>query len=61
MNSRITPEKIVSMRSNLTAVRQASLRATRAGDFMRVAYLGAQAAQINKSISDAECQMLTEL
>jgi hypothetical protein len=61
MNHRITPEKILSMRSELSAVRQASLRASRVGDFMRVARLGTQAAQINKSIGDAEDQLLADL
>jgi len=61
MNSRITPEKIESMRYELSQVRRASLHATRSGDFMRVARLTAQAAQINKSIMDAEGQLIARL
>ena len=39
MTSKITPEKIESLRHELSQIRQASLSATRKGDFMRVARL----------------------
>ena len=61
MKSKITPELIDSLRQNLQQVRQASLHATRNGDFMRVARLTSQAAQINKSIMDAQCQLDADL
>ena len=61
MNSKITPEKIESLRNELSQVRQASLLATRKGDFMRVARLTPKAAQINKAIMDAEAQMYADL
>jgi hypothetical protein len=61
MNSKITPEKIQSLRNELSHVRQASLHATRNGDFMRVARLTPKAAQINKAILDGEAQMLADL
>jgi hypothetical protein len=61
MTSKITPEKIQSLRNELQQVRQASLNATRNGDFMRVARLTPRAAQINKAIMDAEAQMLADL
>ncbi|HUS37096.1 MAG TPA: hypothetical protein VM680_17250 [Verrucomicrobiae bacterium] len=59
--SKITPEKIENLRNELTQIRQASLAATRKGDFMRVARLTPKAAQINKAIMDAEAQMLADL
>ena len=59
--SKITPEKIQSLRTELTQIRQASLSATRNGDFMRVARLTPKAAQINKAIMDAEAQLLADL
>ena len=58
---KITPERIQSLRNELNQVRQASLHATRNGDFMRVARLTPKAAQINKTIMDAEAQMLADL
>jgi hypothetical protein len=61
MSSKITPEKIENLRNELTQVRKASLNATRTGDFMKVARLTTQAARINKSIMDAESQLLAEL
>jgi hypothetical protein len=61
MTSNITPEKIESLRNELHQIRQASLSATRKGDFMRVARLTPRAAQINKAIMDAEAQMLADL
>jgi hypothetical protein len=61
MSSKITPEKVQSLRHELTQIRQASLHATRHGDFMRVARLTPRAAQINKAIMDAEAQMLADL
>ena len=61
MTTKITPEKLESMRSALSQVRRASLHATRTGDFMRVARLTTQAAQINKSILDAESQRIANL
>lgn len=59
--SKITPQMIENLRNELTQVRKASLNATRNGDFMRVARLTTQAARINKSIMDAESQMLADL
>lgn len=61
MTSKISPEKIESLRNELQQVRKASLHATRNGDFMRVARLTPRAAQINKAIMDAEAQMLADL
>jgi len=60
MTSKITPEKVESLRHELTQIRQASLSATRKGDFMRVARLTPKAAQINKAIMDAEAQMIAD-
>ncbi len=59
--SKITPQTIENLRNELTQIRKASLHATRTGDFMRVARLTTQAARINKSIMDAESQLLAEL
>jgi hypothetical protein len=61
MSNKVTPQRIESLRNELTQVRKASLQATRMGDFMKVARLTTQAARINKSIMDAESQMLAEL
>lgn len=61
MSSKITPELIENLRNELTQVRRASLNATRTGDFMKVARLTTQAARINKSIMDAESQLLADL
>lgn len=61
MTSKATPEKVESLRNELNQIRQASLNATRNGDFMRVARLTPRAAQINKAIMDAEAQMLADL
>jgi hypothetical protein len=62
MNSnKVTPEVIENLRNELTQIRRASLHATRTGDFMKVARLTTQAARINKSIMDAESQLLADL
>jgi hypothetical protein len=61
MTSKATPEKVQSLRNELTQIRQASLHASRNGDFMRVARLTPRAAQINKAIMDAEAQILADL
>ena len=61
MKSKITPETIETLRTDLNSVRQASLNATRTGDFMRVARLTSKAAQINKAIMDAQGQMDADL
>jgi hypothetical protein len=61
MNSKVSPEKIQSLRNELSQIRAASLHATRKGDFMRVARLTPRAAQINKAIMDAEAQILADL
>ena len=60
MSSKITPQTIESLRNELTQVRKASLHATRNGDFMKVARLTTQAARINKSIMDAEGELLAQ-
>ena len=59
-SSKITPELITNLKRELQQVRQASLQATRMGDFMRVARLTTVAARINKSIMDAEGEMLAQ-
>jgi hypothetical protein len=59
--SKVTPQLIESLRNELTQVRRASLNATRNGDFMKVARLTTQAARINKTIMDAESQMIADL
>ncbi len=61
MKSKITPETITGLRNSLSHIRQASLTASRQNDFMKVARLTAQAAQINKSIMDAQCQLDADL
>lgn len=61
MSNKVTPQTIENLRNELTQIRKASLHATRNGDFMRVARLTTQAARINKSIMDAESQMLADL
>lgn len=58
--AKITPETITSLKRELQQVRQASLQATRIGDFMKVARLTAVAARINKSIMDAEGELLAQ-
>ena len=58
--TKISPELIESLRRELQHVRQASLAATRTGDFMKVARLTATAAKINKSIMDAEGQLMAQ-
>lgn len=60
MTARITPELITSLKRELTSIRQASLQATRQGDFMKVARLTTVAAKINKSIMDAEGELLAQ-
>jgi len=59
-SAKITPETITSLKRELQQVRQASLHATRMGDFMKVARLTAVAARINKSIMDAEGELLAK-
>jgi hypothetical protein len=61
MSSKVTPEKIESLRNELNQVRRASLHASRIGDFMKVARLTPRTAQINKAIMDAEAQMIADL
>jgi hypothetical protein len=61
MTHKITPQKIESMRNNLNEIRQASLRATRTGDFMRVARLVSETARLNKSILDGESELLSDM
>jgi hypothetical protein len=61
MSSKVTPQTIENLRNELTQIRRQSLHATRNGDFMKVARLTTQAARINKSIMDAESQLLAEL
>jgi hypothetical protein len=61
MSNKVTPQVIENLRNELTQIRKASLHATRNGDFMKVARLTTQAARINKSIMDAESQMLADL
>ena len=58
--SKITPQTIENLRNELTQIRKASLHATRNGDFMKVARLTAVAARINKSIMDAEGELLAQ-
>jgi hypothetical protein len=58
--NRISPELITSLKRELNQVRQQSLQATRQGDFMKVARLTTMAAQLNKSIMDAEGELLAQ-
>ncbi|MGV3773586.1 MAG: hypothetical protein ACO1QB_11835 [Verrucomicrobiales bacterium] len=60
MHSKISPELIQNLKRELQQVRQQSLHATRTGDFMKVARLTTVAAQLNKSIMDAEGQLLAQ-
>ena len=60
ITNKITPELITSLKRELHTVRQASLQATRMGDFMKVARLTATAARLNKSIMDAEGELLAQ-
>jgi hypothetical protein len=60
MTTKVTTETITSLKRELQQVRQASLQATRMGDFMKVARLTAAAARINKSIMDAEGEILAQ-
>jgi hypothetical protein len=60
MTAKITPELITTLRRELQQVRQQSLLATRQGDFMKVARLTAAAAKLNKSIMDAEGELLAQ-
>jgi len=60
-NGKISPNVIHALRRELQYVRQASLSATREGNFRKVARLTLQAAQINKSIMDVEGQILSQL
>jgi hypothetical protein len=61
MSNKVTPQMIENLRNELQRVRKQSLNATRTGDFMTVARLTNQAARINRSIMDAESQMLADL
>jgi hypothetical protein len=56
----ISPELITTLKRELQQVRQQSLQATRQGDFMKVARLTTVAAQLNKSIMDAEGELLAQ-
>lgn len=47
-------ETINALKRELQQVRNQSLEATRRGDFMRVARLTSQAAQLNRAIIEAE-------
>jgi hypothetical protein len=58
--TKINPETITTLKRELQQVRQQSLLATRQGDFMKVARLTTVAAQINKSIMDAEGELLAQ-
>jgi hypothetical protein len=58
--SRVNPEMITSLKRELHQIRQQSLQATRQGDFMKVARLTTVAAQLNKSIMDAEGELLAQ-
>lgn len=58
--ARITPEIITTLKRELQTIRQQSLQATRQGDFMKVARLTAHAAKLNKSIMDAEGELLSQ-
>jgi len=60
MTARITPETITTLKRELQQVRHQSLLATRQGDFMKVARLTAVAANLNKSIMDAEGELLAQ-
>ena len=60
MTAKITPELITSLKRELQQIRQASLKATRQGDFMKVARLTTVAAGLNKSIMDAEGELLAQ-
>jgi hypothetical protein len=59
--AKITPELITTLKRELQTVRQQSLLATRQGDFMKVARLTAHAARLNKSIMDAEGELLAQM
>jgi hypothetical protein len=62
MNSgKISPDLIHSLRRELQTIRQASLSATREGNFRKVARLTLQAAHINKSLMDAEGLILSQM
>lgn len=50
----ISPEKIESLKRELQTVRRASLLATRQGDYLKVARLTKQAAELNRAIMEAE-------
>ena len=58
--AKVSPELISNLRRELQEVRRASLHATRMGDFMKVARLTTVAARINKSIMDAEGELLAQ-
>ena len=60
MTAKVTPEIITSLKRELHQVRHKSLLATRQEDFMMVARLTAQAARLNKSIMDAEGELLAQ-
>lgn len=50
----VTSDQITALKRELKEARDASLEATRTGDFMKVARMTAKAAQLNKAIMDAE-------
>lgn len=54
MPERVVPKRIAELKKQLQEVRRTSLEATRRGDFMRVARLTAQAAELNRAIREAE-------
>jgi hypothetical protein len=58
--AKITPELITTLKRELQQIRQQSLQATRQGDFMKVARLTTVAAQLNKSIMDAEGELMAQ-
>jgi hypothetical protein len=59
-SKRVSSELITSLKRELDLVRRQSLEATRQGNFMKVARLTAIAAKLNKSIMDAEGELLSQ-
>lgn len=53
-------EYVLVLKRDLQQVRTQSLEATRKGDFMRVARLTAQAAQLNREIMECEGIMIAD-
>lgn len=58
MKQRDLNAEIDGLKQDLQRVRRESLQATRDGDFRKVARLTAEAAQLNKSILDAQGLLL---